>query len=92
MTKLPTGERLQGQHEARFSRLDFLVGPGRHASIHDLNSLKSSGVRAAPFTRVVDLIRELSPGDIVLTQGAGDVWKIGIDLLRRLKSRMMGGV
>ena len=47
-----------------------------------LDSLK----RARAFTRPLDLIRELRPGDVVLTLGAGDVWKVGADLMRRAQS------
>ena len=34
----------------------------------------------------MDVARELKPGDVVLTLGAGDVWKSGEELLRRLRS------
>ncbi|MFA6031026.1 MAG: UDP-N-acetylmuramate--L-alanine ligase [Elusimicrobiota bacterium] len=50
-----------------------------------LESARRSGVDARPFTRAVDLVRELRTGDVVLTLGAGDVWKAGLDLLRRLE-------
>lgn len=54
-----------------------------------VRAAKRAGVDAHPFTRAVDLIRELRPGDVVLTLGAGDVWKTGIDLLRRLRARTL---
>ena len=50
-----------------------------------LDSLASAGVRAEPFSGPLDTVRELKAGDVVLTIGAGDVWKIGSDLLRRLR-------
>ncbi|MFH1723610.1 MAG: UDP-N-acetylmuramate--L-alanine ligase [Elusimicrobiota bacterium] len=52
-----------------------------------LDAVRRAGVPAYPFTRPVDLVRELREGDVVLTLGAGDVWKVGMDLLRRLQSR-----
>jgi len=51
-----------------------------------LRAALKSGVRAQRFTRAVDLVRDLRAGDTVLTLGAGDVWKVGMDLLRRLKA------
>lgn len=51
-----------------------------------LDALGRNKVAAQPFERTVDLARDLRPGDLVLTIGAGDVWKTGVDLLRRLKS------
>ncbi|HAH07778.1 MAG TPA: UDP-N-acetylmuramate--L-alanine ligase [Elusimicrobia bacterium] len=39
---------------------------------------------ARRYCRPMDVLRDLRPGDIVLTIGAGDVWKVGLDLLRRL--------
>jgi UDP-N-acetylmuramate--alanine ligase len=48
-----------------------------------VDAAKRSGVDAARLTRAVDLVRELRPGDVVLTLGAGDIWKVGMDLLRR---------
>ncbi|MBI3550832.1 MAG: UDP-N-acetylmuramate--L-alanine ligase [Elusimicrobia bacterium] len=56
-----------------------------------LRSLRRAGVEGRPFTRAVDMIRDLRPGDLVLTIGAGDVWKIGEDLRRRLKENAIGG-
>lgn len=48
-----------------------------------LDSLKRARVRAAPFPGAAAAARELRPGDVVLTLGAGDVWKTGVDLLKR---------
>ena len=50
-----------------------------------VRSARKAGVNARPFSRAVDLACELGPGDVVLTLGAGDVWKVGADLLRRLE-------
>ena len=33
------------------------------------------------------ILRELQPGDIFLTLGAGDGWKLGLDVLEHLKKR-----
>lgn len=48
-----------------------------------LDSLRRSRVSCAPYAAAVDMVRELKPGDLVVTLGAGDVWKAGEDLLRR---------
>lgn len=54
-----------------------------------VEAVRRAGGRAEPFTRAVDLVRELREGDVVLTLGAGDVWKVGMDLLRRLGGRLL---
>ena len=51
-----------------------------------VKAAKRNGVDAAALSRAVDLVRELRKGDVVLTLGAGDIWKVGMDLLRRLRS------
>ncbi|MEK7390489.1 MAG: UDP-N-acetylmuramate--L-alanine ligase [Elusimicrobiota bacterium] len=48
-----------------------------------LSSLRSAQVACAPFPGALEVARELRPGDVVLTLGAGDIWKVGEDLLRR---------
>ena len=35
---------------------------------------------------LLELAKQLRPGDVVLTLGAGDVWKVGEYLLRRRRS------
>lgn len=41
-----------------------------------------------PKHEIVDhLCRVVQPGDLVITMGAGDIWKEGRDLLRRLKDK-----
>jgi UDP-N-acetylmuramate--alanine ligase len=48
-----------------------------------IDSARRAGVFCAAFPGTLELSRELRPGDVVLTLGAGDVWKTGVDLLRR---------
>ncbi len=47
------------------------------------DSIAKSGIECAPFPGALETARDLRPGDVVLTLGAGDVWKTGVDLLRR---------
>lgn len=50
-----------------------------------LESLNKAGIASARFPgRTHEVLKELRDGDLFLTLGAGDVWKIGEDLLRRL--------
>lgn len=51
-----------------------------------IDGIKRNGGKALPFGRSMDVARDLKPGDVVLTLGAGDVWKSGEELLRRLRS------
>lgn len=51
-----------------------------------LDSARRAGVDCAPFPGALELARQLKPGDVVLTLGAGDVWKVGVDLLRRRRA------
>ncbi|MBI4370809.1 MAG: UDP-N-acetylmuramate--L-alanine ligase [Elusimicrobia bacterium] len=52
-----------------------------------LDSARKAGVACAPFPGALEAARQLKPGDVVLTLGAGDVWKLGEDLLRRRRGR-----
>ncbi|OGS42562.1 MAG: hypothetical protein A2506_09905 [Elusimicrobia bacterium RIFOXYD12_FULL_66_9] len=52
-----------------------------------LDSLSKSGVKAAAFPGTLELAKQLRPSDVVLTLGAGDVWKVGEDLLRRRRGQ-----
>ena len=47
---------------------------------------------ALAFPGALEAARDLRPGDVVLTLGAGDVWKIGEDLLRRRRGGSAVGV
>jgi UDP-N-acetylmuramate--alanine ligase len=33
------------------------------------------------------ILPELRPGDLVITLGAGDIWRVGEELLQRLRAR-----
>jgi UDP-N-acetylmuramate--alanine ligase len=57
-----------------------------------VDSIRRAGVKAVPFPGALDAARDLRPGDVVLTLGAGDVWKIGEDLLRRRRGGSAAGV
>ncbi len=50
------------------------------------DSIKKKGMNVNMFSsgEVSKLVKELKPGDIVLTLGAGDVWKLGEELLKIL--------
>ncbi len=52
-----------------------------------LDSLAKAGVKAAAFPGALELAKQLKPKDVVLTLGAGDVWKVGEDLLRRRRGQ-----
>ncbi|MDE2491630.1 MAG: UDP-N-acetylmuramate--L-alanine ligase [Elusimicrobia bacterium] len=52
-----------------------------------VDAARRAGVRCAPFPGALELAKQLRSGDVVLTLGAGDVWKIGEDLLRRRRAR-----
>jgi UDP-N-acetylmuramate--alanine ligase len=47
-------------------------------------SIKKNGQKVEHFNGIDALAKELKPTDIVLTLGAGDVWKIGEELLQRI--------
>jgi UDP-N-acetylmuramate--alanine ligase len=61
--------------------------PGVDSSLV-LRQLARNGVKAAPFRSPLETMKELRPGDVFLTLGAGDVWKIGEDI--KLKMEMLG--
>ncbi len=53
-----------------------------------VDSLGKAGVPAAVYPGALEVMRQLRRGDVVLTLGAGDVWKVGEDLLRRAKENL----
>ncbi|OGR40881.1 MAG: UDP-N-acetylmuramate--L-alanine ligase [Elusimicrobia bacterium GWA2_61_42] len=61
--------------------------PGVDASLI-LRQLKKNGAPASAFPGPLEALKELRPGDVFLTLGAGDVWKLGEEI--RLKMEMFG--
>ena len=57
-----------------------------------VDAIRKTGVKALAFPGALEAARDLRPGDVVLTLGAGDVWKIGEDLLRRRRGGSAAGV
>lgn len=58
-----------------------LAGAIREAGHNDVTYLPD-------FTAIVEhLVRITRPSDVVLTQGAGSVWKIGMEFLQRIRSK-----
>lgn len=55
-----------------------LVGQMDHASVRHVEGLEEAAVR---------LLRELRPGDVVVTLGAGDIFLVGERLLEELRAR-----
>lgn len=53
-----------------------------------IKAANRNGKQARPFEGVLPMLKEISAGDIVITLGAGDVWKIGMEL--KLKREMLG--
>ena len=53
-----------------------------------LRSLARNGVRASAFGGPLETLKELKAGDVFLTLGAGDVWKLGEEI--RMKLEMLG--
>ncbi|OGR86345.1 MAG: UDP-N-acetylmuramate--L-alanine ligase [Elusimicrobia bacterium RIFCSPHIGHO2_02_FULL_57_9] len=53
-----------------------------------LDSLRKCRVPCASLSGALEAARHIRRGDVVLTLGAGDVWKIGEDLLRRVRSNL----
>ena len=47
-----------------------------------IDAIKANGKNPEPFNGIEMLAKELKPGGIVLTLGAGDVWKKGEELLK----------
>lgn len=84
-------KNLYGEFGKSFKKADFVkvleiyaAGEKEIEGVHSgliLESLIKNKCRAAGFAGIGALIKELRPGDIVLTLGAGDVWKKGEELL-----------
>lgn len=51
------------------------------------HAMKGNGQSVEHFSDAAVLARQLRPGDIVLTLGAGDVWKTGEEILRLLPKK-----
>ena len=76
----PAGERpLKGVSSKALYRA---IKERGHGGVEFVKDLSSVGERLEEVT---------SPGDMVLTLGAGDVYRAGEDLLRRLKNKGAGG-
>lgn len=54
-----------------------------------LRPLRRGGAAASEFRGVLETMKELRPGDVFLTLGAGDVWKLGEEIKRKLET--LGG-
>ena len=54
-----------------------------------LKALRRNGVDAAEFPGPLDAMKDLRRGDVFMTLGAGDVWKLGEEI--RLKMDTLGG-
>ena len=51
-----------------------------------LKQLLKNGARAAEFPGALELMKELKPGDVFLTLGAGDVWKLGEEIKLKMET------
>jgi UDP-N-acetylmuramate--alanine ligase len=52
-----------------------------------LRQLLKNGAPASEFRGVLETMKELRPGDVFLTLGAGDVWKLGEEI--RMKTEAL---
>jgi len=53
-----------------------------------LKQLLKNGAAASEFHGPLETIKELRPGDVFITLGAGDVWKLGEEI--RMKLELLG--
>ena len=51
-----------------------------------IDSARKAGVDCHAYPGALEMAKQLKSGDVVLTLGAGDVWKVGEDLLRRRRA------
>jgi len=51
-----------------------------------LSQLKKNGAPASEFRGVLETVKDLKPGDVFMTLGAGDVWKTGEDIKLKLET------
>lgn len=51
-----------------------------------LRELARAGKAAEPFPGALALLKELRPGDVLLTLGAGDVWKAGEEIKLKMET------
>ncbi|MEI7528491.1 MAG: UDP-N-acetylmuramate--L-alanine ligase [Elusimicrobiota bacterium] len=54
-----------------------------------LKQLRKNGAAASEFAGALETMKDLKPGDVFLTLGAGDVWKLGEEI--KLKLSTLGG-
>ncbi len=50
-----------------------------------LRQLRRNGARAAAFPGVLEAMKELRSGDVFMTLGAGDVWKLGEEVKMKME-------
>ncbi|MEK7721730.1 MAG: UDP-N-acetylmuramate--L-alanine ligase, partial [Elusimicrobiota bacterium] len=55
-----------------------------------LRQLLKNGAAASEFRGVLETMKELKYGDVFMTLGAGDVWKLGEEI--KMKLEMSGSV
>lgn len=51
-----------------------------------LKQLLKNGAPASPFRGVLETVKELRPGDVFMTLGAGDVWKLGEEIKLKMET------
>ncbi|MBI4801939.1 MAG: UDP-N-acetylmuramate--L-alanine ligase [Elusimicrobia bacterium] len=51
-----------------------------------LNGIKKSGIKAEKFPGAMEIAKNLRSGDVFITVGAGDVWKLGEEVKLKLET------
>ncbi|OIN99485.1 MAG: UDP-N-acetylmuramate--L-alanine ligase [Elusimicrobia bacterium CG1_02_56_21] len=59
--------------------------PGVDSSLV-LQQLRRNGANASEFSGVLETMKELRPGDVFITLGAGDVWKLGEEIKMKMET------